>query len=382
MAGAGGPKREGDVETVRSVTVDLPGGAYEIRIGDGLLAELGAMLPPFCDEGCPVVVVTDENVWARYRAPFAASLAAAGVAFVPAVFPPGEANKSLEGLGRLYDVFAEAGLPRGGLVVAFGGGVIGDLAGFAAATWMRGVRLVQVPTTLLAQVDSGVGGKTAVNHAHGKNLIGAFHQPRMVVIDPETLRTLPAREVRGGMAEVIKYGAIRSKSLFDKLDRDMNPAALPGIIEEIIEACCRIKSGIVARDERDFGERALLNFGHTFGHAIERRHGFGHYTHGEAVAFGMVIAARLGERLALTRPGTADALCRLLARHRLEPNYPETPDTLTPHMESDKKSGGGGVRLVLLRQIGEAFTRETRFADIRAALAPAGEAPAFVPAGQ
>jgi 3-dehydroquinate synthase len=351
--------------------VELPGGAYEIRIGDGLLAELGAMLLPFHGEETPVVVVTDENVWSHYRAPLAASLAAAGIAFVPAVCPPGETNKSMDGLERLYDVFAKAGLPRGGLVVAFGGGVVGDLAGFAAATWMRGVQLVQVPTTLLAQVDSSVGGKTAVNHAHGKNLIGAFYQPKLVVVDPETLRTLPAREVRGGMAEVIKYGAIRSKSLFDTLDGDMKPAALA----EIIEACCRIKSEIVVRDERDFGERMLLNFGHTFGHAIERRHGFGHYTHGEAVAFGMVVAARLGERLALTQPGAADALRRLLARHRLAPDYPEPPVVLAPAMASDKKSGGRGVRLVLLRRIGEAFTQEMRFDDIEAALALLGAAP-------
>jgi 3-dehydroquinate synthase len=229
---------------------------------------------------------------------------------------------------------------------------------------MRGVRLVQVPTTLLAQVDSSVGGKTAVNHVHGKNLIGAFYQPKLVVIDPETLRTLPAREVRGGMAEAIKYGAIRSRALFDRLDGDMKPAAL----SEIIEACCRIKGGIVVRDERDFGERMLLNFGHTFGHAIERRHGFGHYTHGEAVAFGMVIAARLGERLALTQPGAADALRRLLVRHGLEPDYPEAPGVLVPAMESDKKSDGGGVRIVFLRQIGDAFTWAMRFADLEAAL--------------
>lgn len=349
----------------------LPDGAYEIRIGNGLLVELGATLLPFRGEETPVVVVTDENVWAHHRALFAASLTAAGITFVPAVCPPGETNKCLGGLERLYDVFAKAGLPRGGLVVAFGGGVIGDLAGFAAATWMRGVRLIQIPTTLLAQVDSSVGGKTAVNHTHGKNLIGAFHQPKLVVIDPETLRTLPAREMRGGMAEVIKYGAIRSKPLFDKLGGDMEPEALA----EIIEACCRIKGGIVARDERDFGERMLLNFGHTFGHAIERRHGFGHYTHGEAVAFGMVIAARLGESLALTQPGTADALRRLLARHRLEPDYPEAPGVLVPAMESDKKSGGRGVRIVFLRQIGEAFTQEMRFADIETALAPLGEMP-------
>ncbi|MDR0671085.1 MAG: 3-dehydroquinate synthase [Oscillospiraceae bacterium] len=357
---------------MKTLTVGLPDGAYEIRIGNGLLMELGAALLPFRGEEVPVVVVTDENVWAHYHAPFAAALAAAGIAFVPAVFPAGETNKCLGGLGRLYDVFAEAGLPRGGLVVAFGGGVIGDLAGFAAATWMRGVRFVQVPTTLLAQVDSSVGGKTAVNHTRGKNLIGAFYQPKLVVIDPETLRTLPAREVRGGMAEVIKYGAIRSRSLFDKLDRDADPAALP----EIIEACCRVKAGIVSRDERDLGERMLLNFGHTFGHAIERRHGYGHYTHGEAVAFGMVIAARLGECLALTQPGAADALRRLLARHRLEPDYPEAPGALMSAMESDKKSGGGGVRVVFLRRIGEAFTREMRFADLEAALAPPGEASA------
>jgi 3-dehydroquinate synthase len=349
---------------MRTLTVGLAENKYDILIGDGLLKSLGGLLKPFCSGDGPVAVVTDENVWELHGARFASSLSEAGVNFEPVRMPPGEHNKSPDGLAALYDAFADLRLTRGGLVAAFGGGVVGDLCGFAAATWMRGVGFVQVPTTLLAQVDSSVGGKTAINLPRGKNLVGAFYQPKLVVIDPLTLNTLPEREVKGGMAEAIKYGAISSPSFFDQLGRSGKEKIAPEDLTGVIYECCRIKSEIVARDERDFGERTLLNFGHTLGHAIEKRFGFGRYTHGEAVAFGMVLAADLGERTGVSEPGVGDALRRVLSLYGLETRCPCDPSELLPILTTDKKSDGGGVQMVLLRKIGSAFTRRTTFSEL------------------
>jgi 3-dehydroquinate synthase len=326
---------------------------YDICIDDGLIGDFGALiggLPGVASEG-RTVLITDSNVWELYARPMTASFARAGLEFVPVVLEAGEGNKSLAGLGRLYGAFADMRLRRDGLVVAFGGGVIGDLAGFAAATWMRGVRYVQIPTTLLAQVDSGIGGKTAVNTEAGKNLAGVFYQPSLVLTDTALLSTLPAREFRSGMAEVIKYGAIRSRGLFDSLKKELSPSALRDCVGE----CCAIKGGIVERDEFDTGERMLLNFGHSFGHAIEKLGGFRIYNHGEAVAMGMVLAAETGERLGLTARGSADELRGVLSVHGLDADCPYSPEELSGHMELDKKNSGGAMRLVLLAAIGDAF---------------------------
>jgi 3-dehydroquinate synthase len=230
---------------------------------------------------------------------------------------------------------------------------------------MRGVSYIQVPTTLLAQVDSSVGGKTAVNLPQGKNLVGAFYQPKLVVIDPLTLRTLPEREFGSGMAEVIKYGAIRSERLFGELTEKIRPDRIPDVIRE----CCRIKSEIVERDERDFGERMLLNFGHTFGHAIEKASGFGRYRHGEAVAFGMVMASDLGERAGLTAPGVGGAIRKVLAANGMDADYPGDLAELQPFITADKKSLGDGVQMVMLRRVGEAFVHRFAFSEINAFLA-------------
>jgi 3-dehydroquinate synthase len=362
------------MKTKKTLTVGLAENAYDILIGDGLLDEFGGLLKPLCSLSADalvasVAVVTDENVWREHGRRFASSLEVSGVAFKVTVLTPGERNKSMEGLAGLYDAFARQKLARNGLVVAFGGGVIGDLCGFAAATWMRGVRFVQAPTTLLAQVDSSVGGKTAVNLPQGKNMVGAFYQPELVVIDPLTLRTLPEREVKSGMAEVVKYGAIRSDALFRLLGTHVPPDGLSGIIYE----CCRIKSEIVARDERDFGERMLLNFGHTLGHAIEKIAGFERYRHGEAVAFGMVLAAAIGERMGLTEPGAADELERLLALYGIETRYTGDPAELTPILSTDKKSLGDVAQMVLLRRIGDAFVHRVDLAEISNALKEATE---------
>ncbi|MDR1378552.1 MAG: 3-dehydroquinate synthase [Synergistaceae bacterium] len=377
------------MEATKTLTVRLSGNEYDILIGDGLLKSLGDLLKSRCAKaiGGSVSVVTDENVWALYREPFSLSLTEAGIAFHVTVLPAGEGSKSPHGLSLLYDAFARQGMTRSQLVVVFGGGVPGDLGGFAAATWMRGVGFVQVPTTLIAQVDSSVGGKTAIDLPQGKNLVGAFHQPKLVVIDPLTLQTLPEREEKSGAAEVIKYGAIRSLSLFESLGVGGKPGD-PDVIHE----CCRVKSEIVERDERDFGERMLLNFGHTFGHAIEKETGFERYRHGEAVAFGMTLAAAIGEKMGLTEPGSVNALRRVLNLHGLDADLniqaqgdgarsarsdftglPETPGSgdplaLLPALAADKKSLGSGIQMVFLRRIGEAFVRHTTLPELEAAL--------------
>jgi 3-dehydroquinate synthase len=342
---------------MEKLTIELKNNKYDILFGGRFIRRIGELIGKLLTEQTSVAVVTDENVWAIYEEMF--SFGMKGIDFKPIIMPPGEDNKSFNGLTCLYDSFARIKLTRGGLIVVFGGGVVGDLCGFAAATWMRGVRLVQIPTTLLAQVDSSVGGKTAINMPQGKNLVGTFYQPSLVIIDPETLRTLPDREWRCGMAEVVKYGAIRSPNLFDVLDGD---AKLD--LSSIIRECCRIKSEIVSRDENDLGERMLLNFGHTFGHAIEKSDGLGKYTHGEAVAFGMVMAAGIGESLGVTESGTKNALRRVLARCGLETEYPGDVMRLIQIMAYDKKSGDGWVRLVLLERIGKALIHRTEFSEL------------------
>ncbi|MDR1471937.1 MAG: 3-dehydroquinate synthase [Synergistaceae bacterium] len=350
------------------LTVGLGDGGYDILIGSALIESVGDLLRPLCCEGGEIAVVTDENVWMNHVDALSSSMDRAGLGFQPIVMPEGEGSKSISGLEALYNSFARMKLTRFGLAVAFGGGVVGDLCGFAAATWMRGVRFVQVPTTLLAQVDSSVGGKTGINLAHGKNIVGAFYQPKLVVIDPLTLRTLPDREVRCGMAEVVKYGAIRSESLFETLRERSEPD-----ISSVIRECCAIKSEIAARDERDFGERMLLNFGHTLGHAIEKHTGFGKYRHGEAVAFGMVMASALGERMGVTSPGVTRALGETLALYGLETRYPGDAADLVPLLSLDKKSVGGAVRMVFLRKIGTAFVRRVKTADLERLLKGAEE---------
>jgi len=291
--------------------------------------------------------------------------------------PPGERSKSLDRVAALYEAFARAGLERGRPVFALGGGVVGDLAGFAAATWLRGVPLVMVPTSLLAQVDSSVGGKVGVDLPRGKNLVGAFHQPRAVLIDTDTLATLPARELRAGLAEVVKYGAIGDRDFFQWLE-DSLQALLdgdPAALVHAIETSCRQKAGIVMRDEREDGERALLNFGHTFGHAIESATGYSLLRHGEAVAIGMVCAAWLSARLGLAPAGDAIRLAALLEGMDLPTRVPEgiAPETLLGHMRLDKKAAGGRIRLVLWSGIGAAMVvDDVPDSEILAALAMQG----------
>ncbi|MDR0570294.1 MAG: 3-dehydroquinate synthase [Clostridiales Family XIII bacterium] len=353
------------------------GGAYDVLIGRGLTERVGELLRELYGGGAPgggIAVVSDANVWALYGARLTAAMESAGLGFFSVVLEPGERAKSLEGLRLVYDAFGRGKLRRDGLALAFGGGVVGDLCGFAAATWNRGVDFVQLPTTLLAQVDSGIGGKTAINVEAGKNLVGAFYQPRLAVMDTGLQDALPAREYRCGMAEVIKYGAIRSEALLGKLAGAASGGGAaerlePALMAEVVRECCDIKKGIVERDEFDRGERMLLNFGHSFGHAIERAGSYERHNHGEAVAMGMVMAARLGEDKGMTEPGTERALREILASKGLEADCGYGAEELLPHMEMDKKRGGAGLRLVLLRRLGDAFIYDCDFQELREGMA-------------
>jgi len=341
---------------VHTVPVQLGRRSYAIKIGAGLLERLGGECARL-KLGARCAIITDTNVGRRFaRATFNA-LAQAGFSPSLIVVPAGETAKSLKTVQICYDLLAAHRLERKSFIVALGGGVVGDLAGFVAATYLRGIAFVQVPTTLLAQVDSSVGGKVGVNLKAGKNLVGAFHQPRLVLCDLDTLRTLPEREYRSGLAEVIKYGIIYDAKLFAQLERDL-PKLLrrqPGTLAGVVARCCEIKAAVVGQDETESGLRAILNFGHTIGHAIENSAGYGKYLHGEAIAIGQVAAARLSARL-------LGLLERDVARITSLFKWTGLPVTiklkasqrhkLLAAMKLDKKVSGGEVKFVLAKRIG------------------------------
>ena len=339
--------------TERTLHIALGERGYPIRIGAGLLGRRDALA-----EHVPrrAMIVTDERV-----APLYLERAIAALGDVPAshvVLPSGEAHKHLGTLERIHEALLRERFDRGGTVVALGGGVVGDVAGFAAASYQRGVALVQVPTTLLAQVDSSVGGKTGVNHALGKNMIGAFHQPVAVVADTDTLDTLDDRELSAGLAEVIKYGLIADAGFLHWLERHVEDllAREPAALAHAIGRSCEIKARIVEEDERERGRRALLNLGHTFGHAIEAATGYGRWLHGEAVAAGTVMALDLSVRVGLVDTALAERATALLERARLPAAPPAelSPETLLDFMRRDKKVDDGTLRLVLVDGIGSA----------------------------
>ena len=354
-----------------TVDVALGSRSYPIHVGSGLLSQAGALLAPLLPRP-RVLVVSNPTVAAQWLDPLCRSLEASRIDTRPLLVPDGEAHKTLATLSDLLTRFLESGADRTTSIVALGGGVVGDIAGFAAAIYQRGVPLVQVPTTLLAQVDSSVGGKTGVNHELGKNMIGAFYQPRAVLIDPDCLRTLPAREFAAGLAEVVKYGAIRDVAFFAWLESEMPRLCARDAVAlaHAITQSCRVKAEIVAADERESGERALLNFGHTFGHAIETGVGYGEWLHGEAVAAGMVTAAQLSERLGWIDDDDVARLARLLERAGLPiaPPRMDVAQWLTL-LGRDKKVERGQLRLVLLRELGRAVvTAEFDHAELEAVL--------------
>lgn len=328
--------------------------SYPIRIGRGLLGGLGALCRQ-ATAGRRALIVTDSHVEPIYAAACEASLREAGMETGRVCIPAGEPSKCGRELFRLYDAAVEAGLDRKAVVVAVGGGVVGDLAGFFAATWLRGVAFVQVPTSLLAMVDSSVGGKTGIDLPQGKNLVGAFHQPALVVADLDTLQTLPPREYASGLAEVVKYGVIRDAALFELLESAAGAvrAGDPATLEAVVARCCEIKAEVVAADEREGGLRAILNFGHTYGHAIEAVTGYTGILHGEAVSVGMAYAARLSERLCGFPKDDARRLADLLSVFGLPLKAPRAGwAEVRRAMAVDKKSAGGIPRFVLAERIG------------------------------
>jgi 3-dehydroquinate synthase len=341
---------------MESLSVALGSRAYPIHIGSGLISRAELYAPHLA--GGSAAIVTDEVVAPLYLETVRLALQGARVAEI--VVPDGEQAKSWETLNRVFDALLEARCGRDTLIVALGGGVVGDLAGFAAAVYQRGVAFVQVPTTLLAQVDSSVGGKTAINHALGKNMIGAFHQPRAVISDVATLDTLPERELRSGLAEVIKHGLALDAAFVEWLEKNMD-ALLARQREPLIHAVrrsCELKARIVAADERESGARALLNFGHTFGHAIEAATGYGPWLHGEAVAAGMVMAAELSALMGHLRKTEVSRVRVLLKRAGLPVNGPAVaPERLLELMTLDKKAAKGRARFVVLEAIGHAVLR-------------------------
>jgi 3-dehydroquinate synthase len=338
---------------VQTLNVELAERSYPILIGPGLLGAadlLGSRIP-----GRDLVLVSNTVVAPLYVERLKASLP--GRRFIEVVLPDGEQHKSLATASRVFDVLIANRVARDAVVVALGGGVIGDLAGFVASCYQRGVSLVQVPTTLLAQVDSSVGGKTAVNHPGAKNMIGAFHQPVAVVADTDTLQTLPDRELQAGLAEVIKYGLICDAAFFGWLEDNMEAlrARSAAALTYAIHRSCQIKAEIVGRDEREQGERALLNLGHTFGHAIESATGYVEWLHGEAVGTGMLMAADMSARLRTLDAAVVERLRNLLQRAGLPVTAPRIGAARAlDYMKVDKKVQGGRIRLILLQQLGQA----------------------------
>ena len=340
---------------MQTLTVDLGDRSYPIHIGPGLLSQSGLIAPHLLQKR--VMVVTNTTVAPLYLAQLTATLESAGVKVAKVVLPDGEAYKNWETLNLIFDALLTDRAERKTTLIALGGGVIGDMTGFAAACYQRGVPFVQIPTTLLSQVDSSVGGKTGINHPLGKNMIGAFYQPKVVLADTDTLKTLPARELSAGLAEVIKYGLIWDAEFLAWLEANMDKlrALDAAAIAHAIYRSCEIKAQVVGEDEREGGIRAILNLGHTFGHAIESGMGYGNWLHGEAVAAGMVMATQTSQRMGWLTEADVERSRALIRAAGLPDVAPDLGvDTYLEYMGHDKKVEGGRMRFVLLKKLGEA----------------------------
>ncbi len=337
------------------IEVRLGQRAYPVRVEPGLLGRLGELVAALAGVG-RVVLVTDETVAGLYGEAAASSLRAAGMEPLVVVLPAGEEHKTLATVEKIYDAALDAGIDRRALIVALGGGVVGDVAAFAAATLLRGIRVAMVPTSLLAQVDSSVGGKTGVNRPQGKNLVGAFHQPVLVAADPQTLATLPEREYRAGLAEVVKMAAILDATLFERLEHERRAllARDPTVLTPVVARCVQLKAEVVERDEKESELRRILNFGHTVGHALEQATGYSRFLHGEAVAIGMVAAARLCERLGTCGREDAGRIERLLEELGLPTEVPADVglQEIERAIGHDKKAVGEKIAFVAITGVG------------------------------
>ena len=337
------------------------GREYDIHFERGALQKAGKLIRSVT-AARRAAFIPDSNVAGFYAAEVPASLSAAGFEGSLFVFPAGEENKTLATIADMLSFLAEQSLTRGDIVVALGGGVTGDMAGFAASCYLRGIQFVQIPTSLLAQIDSSVGGKTGVDLPQGKNLCGAFHQPALVIIDPDTLDTLPAKFFTDGMGEAVKYGCIKSPALFERIEQEH----VHDFLDDMIYECVDIKRRVVENDETEKGERMLLNFGHTLGHALEKYYNFTRLTHGQAVGIGMVLIAHAGERNGITAPGTAKRIEEVLRRLGLPHTDPAPLPELLRAAHADKKRASDGLNLVLLREIGSAFIQKVPEAELPA----------------
>ncbi|MBD2197489.1 MULTISPECIES: 3-dehydroquinate synthase [Calothrix] len=351
------------------ISVNLPQQSYDIAIAPGSLEQLGEKMSSL-KLGKKVLLVSNPTIFKHYGEKAIASLQNAGFTVSTCILPPGERYKNLNSIQKIYDAALENRLERSATIVALGGGVIGDMAGFAAATWLRGIHVVQVPTTLLAMVDSAIGGKTGVNHPQGKNLIGAFHQPRLVLIDPTVLKTLPVREFRAGMAEVIKYGVIWDAELFAQMEASKHLNQLryikPELIESILIKSCQAKADVVSKDEKEAGLRAILNYGHTIGHAVESLTGYRVVNHGEAVGIGMVAAGQIAVELGMWQTAETERQNALIQKAGLPTQLPSGLDIegIIDALQLDKKVKAGKVRFVLPTQIGVVTVTDEVPADI------------------
>lgn len=331
----------------------------DILIEKGLINSVGALSKSVL-KGRMITLISDSNVYRIYGDDVKTDLENSGYEVYTYIFPAGESSKTTSTVVDMVEFMAEKGLTREDGVVALGGGVVGDMAGFAAAVYLRGIKFVQVPTTLLAQVDSSVGGKTAVDLPQGKNLCGAFHQPSLVVIDPNVLDTLSEHYFADGMGEVIKYGCIKSETLFKRLEKEN----AKDFIDDMIFECVDIKRAVVENDEKEHGERALLNFGHTCGHAIEKLWNFETVSHGEAVGIGMVMISQVGENMGITAKGTTERIASLLEKYGLKTVDTHTDAEIVSAMNADKKRTGTGIKFVMLNSIGDSFINPVKTEDI------------------
>ncbi len=350
--------------TLKRIPVALGQGGYEVVIGRGCRFHVGEALQRLgYGAGLKVLVVSNPIVFHHYGTHVMEALQSAGFTVSSLLVEAGETRKTPATVARIHDACWREHLERGSLILALGGGVVGDMAGFAAATWLRGIAVVQAPTTLLAMVDAAIGGKTGVNHPGGKNLIGAFHQPRLVLVDPETLSTLPEREFQAGMAEVIKYGVIGDVDLFAKLEqaKDLSSATAlgPTLLIELLRRSAAAKAAVVVADERESGRRAILNYGHTMGHALETLTGYTTYLHGEAVALGMQAMGWIASRAGHWQEAEQQRQTRLMAKAGLPLRWPPLdPDAVVACMDSDKKVRHGRVRFIVPRALGHVEIRD------------------------
>jgi 3-dehydroquinate synthase len=342
-----------------TIAVAIPQTPYNITIGSGNLATIGqAMQAPELKLGKKVLVVSNPSIFKHYGPAVCDAIAQAGFTVESCILPPGERYKTGTTVQKIYDAAFNMGLERSSTMVALGGGVVGDMTGFAAATWLRGINVIQLPTTLLAMVDSAIGGKTGMNHPKGKNLIGAFHQPRLVVIDPQVLRTLPARDFRAGMAEVIKYGVNWDRDLFEALEQtkrlDQLRYVSDDLLQTIVTRSCQAKAHVVAQDEKEAGLREILNYGHTIGHAVESVTEYRVVNHGEGVAIGMVAAGEIAVAMDWWSRAECDRQNVLIAKCGLPTRLPAGIDlaAIVAKLQTDKKVKAGQVRFVLPQQIG------------------------------